>query len=145
MKYEKSCGGVVFTRRGNQILYVIIRHRGGHCGFPKGHMEPGEEETTTALREIREETGLTVHLIDGFREQEVYLLPHKSGITKQVVYFLAEFSDQEIRIQPEEISAAYLLPYREAMRKLPFPEARSVLTDAHRFLEQRTKGGNTHG
>ena len=38
MKIEKSCGGVVFTRRDDEILYVIIRHRGGHCGFPKGHM-----------------------------------------------------------------------------------------------------------
>ena len=145
MKYEKSCGGVVFTRSGNQILYVIIRHRGGHCGFPKGHMEPGEEEKTTALREIREETGLTVRLVDGFREQEVYLLPNKTDITKQVVYFLGEFSGQEICIQPEEISAAYLLPYREAMRKLPFPEARNVLADAHRFLTKRNRGGTTHG
>ena len=45
MKMEKSCGGVVFTRRDDEILYVIIRHRGGHCGFPKGHMEPAKRSS----------------------------------------------------------------------------------------------------
>ena len=134
MKMEKSCGGVVFTRRDDEILYVIIRHRTGHCGFPKGHMEPGETEQQTALREIREEVGLQCTLMEGFRQQDQYHLPRKSGTVKQVVYFLAEFAEQEIVIQPEEISQAYLLPFEEALNMLPFPEVRRILTEAHNFL-----------
>ena len=137
MKWEKSCGGVVFTRKADAIRYLIIRHLGGHCGFPKGHMEPGESEQETALREIREETGLTVSLIDGFRAEDSYPLPKKTGVYKQVVYFLAEFSDQTIHTQPEEISEAYLVSYEEALGLLPFPEAKRILTDAHGFLIKR--------
>ena len=136
MKKEKSCGGVVFTRQDGIIHYVIIRHRTGHCGFPKGHMEPGETEQQTALREIREEVGLSCTLLEGFREQEQYQLPKKPDTMKRVVYFLAEYTGQEIFMQPEEISAVYLLPFAEAMKKLPFPEARRILTAADTFLHK---------
>ena len=135
MQMEKSCGGVVFTRENGQIRYVIIRHRTGHCGFPKGHMEPGETERQTALREIREEVGLSCKLLDGFREQDVYPLPKKPGTVKRVVYFLAEYADQEIAIQPEEISAVYLLSFAEARAKLPFPQARRILAAADATLQ----------
>ena len=134
MQIEKSCGGVVFTRENGDIRYVIIRHRAGHCGFPKGHMELGETEQQTALREIREEVGLQCTLIEGFRQQDQYPLPKKPGTVKQVVYFLAEFVEQEIVIQPEEISRVYLLPFEEALKLLPFPAARRILTKANRFL-----------
>ena len=134
MKMEKSCGGVVFTRENGEVRYVIIRHRTGHCGFPKGHMESGETEAQTALREIREEVGLNCMLLEGFRQQDQYSLPKKPGTMKQVVYFLAEYADQAICIQPEEISAVYLLPFEEALQMLPFPEAKRILTEADRFL-----------
>ena len=134
MQTEKSCGGVVFTREGGELRYLIIRHLGGHCGFPKGHMEPGETERETALREIREEVGLSVSLVDGFRAEDCYPLPGKPGTQKQVVYFLAEFAQQRPCVQPEEVSASYLVPYEEALALLPFPEAKRILTSANQYI-----------
>ncbi|MGM9549311.1 MAG: NUDIX domain-containing protein [Faecousia sp.] len=67
---EKSCGAVIFTCAENEIRYVVIRHTGGRCGFPKGHMEPGEDEKTTALRESCEEVGLRPTLAEGVLEEE---------------------------------------------------------------------------
>ena len=136
MQIEKSCGGVVFTRQNGQIHYVIIRHLGGHWGFPKGHMEPGETEQQTALREIREEVGLGCTLLHDFRRQEQYPLPKKPGTVKQVVYFLAEYEAQILCPQPEEIAEASLLPYEQAIKTLSFPEARRILTEADRFLHK---------
>ena len=133
MQFEKSCGGVVFTRSDNDIHYVLARHTGGHCGFPKGHMEPGEDECATALREIREEVGVSATILNGFRAEEQYPLPNKPGVVKQVVYFLAEFSGQEIHHQVEELTEAYLLPYEEALQMLTFEEAKQILIDAHHF------------
>ena len=136
MQYEKSCGGVVFTRDKDEIRYVIIQHLGGHWGFPKGHMEPGESETDTALREIREEIGISAKLIGGFRFEEQYLLPKKPGTTKQVVYFLAEYAGQEISYQKEELKAARLLSYEEAVNRLTFEETKRILAKANAFLEK---------
>ncbi len=135
MQYEKSCGGVVYTRDHNGIRYVIIQHLGGHWGFPKGHMEPGEEEQTTALREIKEEIGISAKLIDGFRVEEQYPLPNKPGTTKQVVYFLAEYAGQNICYQKEELKAACLMPYAEAVNRLTFDETKCILAKANAFLQ----------
>ena len=136
MRYEKSCGGIVFTRGDGEIRYVIIRHLGGHWGFPKGHMESGEAERDTALREIREETGIAAKLLEGFRTESRYPLPDKPGVTKQVVYFLAEYTNQEIQYQTEELTAAELLSYEEALDRLTFEETKRILEKANLFLQQ---------
>ena len=60
IKREKSCGVLVLRRQEDELYVVLLRHRfGGHWSFPKGHVEAGESERQTALREVREETGLT--------------------------------------------------------------------------------------
>lgn len=75
MKKEVSCGGVVFNRRNDEILYVIVQSLEGYYGFPKGHMENNETEEQTAVREIYEETGLKVEIIPGFRIIDEYPNP----------------------------------------------------------------------
>ena len=137
MKFEKSCGAVIFTHRYGEIQYVVIEANNGDYGFPKGHMEAGEDEQTTALREIAEEVGLQPSIISGFRMEDSYPLPNKSGVTKKVVYFLAEFAGQTPRPQPEEICAVRLMSYEEAMQALTFPEAKKILTEADRFVRSR--------
>ena len=61
------------VRPEEQIEILLIRHKnGGHWAFPKGHVEKKETEEDTALREIREETGLEVLLDTGFRRAVTY-------------------------------------------------------------------------
>ena len=56
---EKSCGALVYRKKQDKYELLLIKHRyGGHWSFPKGHVEQGENELQTALREIKEETGL---------------------------------------------------------------------------------------
>ena len=69
MTSEKSCGAAVFTKDNGIVNYVIVESNDGVFGFPKGHTEAGESEHETALREIFEETGLKLKIIDGFREK----------------------------------------------------------------------------
>ena len=131
MNYEISCGAVVFTRAGEEIRYVIIRSTEGWYGFPKGHMEAGEGERETALREIREEVGLNVRLLEGFREVEEHPLPKKPGVMKRVIYFLAEFEGQELIPQEAEVSSAALMTFDEAMAVFQFENLRGLLRRAH--------------
>ena len=125
MKLEKSCGAVVFTKDSGNIQYVIIRSREGVCGFPKGHMEGTESEPETALREIREETGLNVTLIDGFRREISYRFTWKGKtIEKNVVYFLAEYSHQTPIPQEAELQGIDLMTFDRAIAALPFENAK---------------------
>ncbi len=135
MKFEKSCGGVVFSREFGDVRYLIIESHEGIFGFPKGHMENGETEMETAVREIFEETGLRPDFISGFKEEQEYLLPRKKGVIKKVTYFLAEFENQEIVIQEKEIKSARLLSFDDAIKILQFQNAKDVLKSADEFIK----------
>ena len=137
MTWEKSCGAVVFTKRNDQVKYLLVANLEGIYGFPKGHVEEGETETDTAIREVREETGLTVRLIDGFRTTDEHAIPEKVDTMKQVVYFLGEYDGQEVAYQKEELSGAYLVSCEEAMGMFQFESSRRILREAHEFLLKR--------
>ena len=135
--YEKSCGAVVFTRMNNEIQYLLIRNLTGIYGFPKGHVEQGETEEQTALREVFEEVGLAVKLVSGFRSEAEHPIPQKENTMKQIVYFLGEYSNQEFTYQIEELTDALLTDYETAMTLFQFDSSKRILTEANNFLLSR--------
>ncbi len=137
MKTEKSCGAVVFTRLHGQIRYLLVQNPHGVYGFPKGHMEGTETERETAIREIREETGLQVRFLEGFRSVDLYPSPVMQGQMKQVVYFLAEFAQQAYCLQPGEIIGGGLYSFAEAMNLLQFASSRRILQEAREYLQDK--------
>lgn len=132
-KSEKSCGIILFNE---QKEYLVIRHLGGHWDFPKGHVEQGETEQETALREILEETGLKARIFPGFRETVRYLV--QGHIPKEVVFFLGEPTTHEIRLQAEEVTDYRFLPYEKARRCLTFESNRRLLDKAHAFVQEQS-------
>ncbi len=133
MKREKSTGAVIFTEENTVRNYLVLHSTLGHTTLCKGHAEGSETEHETAVREIREETGLTVDFIDGFREVITY--SPKPGVVKDVVFFLARLSGGELTCQPEEVADARFLPFEEALEALTHPSDRDTLQKARAFLE----------
>ncbi|MDL2225526.1 NUDIX domain-containing protein [Eubacteriales bacterium OttesenSCG-928-M02] len=129
MKREKSCGAVIV--KGEKVL--LIRHIAGHWGFPKGHMEPGETERETALREIGEETGLTVTLAEGFRYVVNYS-PAKD-VEKEVVYFFATPTGGAEKMQESELQEMAWFSFSEAEEILTFLNDKNILAAALAFLD----------
>ncbi len=135
---EKSCGAIVYTKDHSNIQYVIIRSKEGIYGFPKGHMEGAESESATALREILEETGLTVNLVNGFRTEDRYtFIRNGVEIMKHIVYFLGEYSDQVPIVQETELNGISLMDYETAISVFQFESSKRQLTEAHNFLIQQ--------
>ena len=134
MVYEKSCGAVVFTVINNEIKYLLIRNLTGIYGFPKGHVEQGETEEQTALREVFEETGVAVSLVPGFKTVDEHPIPQKENTIKQIVYFLGKYSNQEFRYQKEELTDALLVDYETAITLFQFDSSKRILTAANNFL-----------
>ena len=100
--YEKSCGAVVFYRSAQGIRILLVKnHNGKYWSFPKGHVEKGENEKETALREIKEETGLSVKIYENYRQISDYCPFGK--IKKRVIFFLAETPTDQVHIQHDEI------------------------------------------
>ena len=129
---EKSCGAVLFSQNGDIRRYILIKNMSGHVGFPKGHVEFGEDERATALREIYEETGITARLINGFRESYNYLI--NGYVRKEAVYYTAPFDPKDIQMDIMEISEYKLVTYDEAMKILNYPHDRNILRKANDFI-----------
>ena len=137
MTYEKSCGAVVYTRAEGAVKYVLVQSLEGFWGFPKGHMETGETEEQTALREIDEDVHLKVSIRDGFRTTDEHAIPSKPDVIKQIVYFCAEYDHQEPVPQDSELAAVALVTYEEAMEMFQFESSKRILREAHDFLMSR--------
>lgn len=139
-RYEKSCGAVVYTLRDGNPLYLLIRNRSGHIGFPKGHVEYKENEAQTMAREIMEETSLSVTLDLSFREEYRYQL--WGVVQKTAVYSVAYFEDgARVQTLDSEIFGDWLLPYEEAYKMLSYENDRTVLAHAHAHLIEKESLG----
>lgn len=137
MRYIKSCGFVAYKQIGNKNFYLIIKGKNGDVGFPKGHTEEGESEMQTAIREMKEETGVLVEPIDGFRRQIEYNLPRVPDAIKQTVYFLGRCITEEIIIQETEVAEAGFMSYESALEALTFDETKKILTDAEALINSK--------
>ncbi len=133
---EKSCGAVVINRESGETRYLLIANPQGIWGFPKGHMEAGESERDTALREIMEETGLSVAFFGDFRttEERALLREGRPDVTKQITNFLAEYKGQSFRPQPGEISQIRLMSFREALDAFQYESSKRILREATAYL-----------
>ncbi len=121
MKYEKSCGAVVYrVNNKNKPEYLIIFNKkgkaAGHWGFPKGHIEDRESEVQTAEREILEETGIKVQIDTQFRMVSRY--SPKPGVEKDAVYFAAKATDADVVLQQSEVADFLWCEYDEAVNRL---------------------------
>ena len=114
MKFEKSCGAIVIDN--GKIL--VVSHNAGHVGFPKGHVEAGESEEETAIREVKEETGIDIE-VDTTHRYLVHYSP-KENVEKDVVFFLGKVVGGELKPQYEEVSSAYFLPIDKVMERLQY-------------------------
>ena len=128
---EKSCGTVPFTIIDGKVHYLLIKTK--VCTLPKGHVEEGETEEETALRETWEETSLRVSIIDGFRREIEY--PLSKNRKKAVVFFVGQYEGATPKENPGFEKFTYLsLPYHKAIRALTFENTRDVLRAANDFL-----------
>ncbi len=134
MSCEKSCGAVVYKISNKEIKYLLLKSIGldSYWGFPKGHMEYSEAEEETALREVFEECGLKVNLIDGFRATDKYNIDN--FIEKEVVLFLGEADNSLIKIQVEDIEDYRWCNYEEAKSLLTYESGRRILSETNQFL-----------
>lgn len=101
-----------------------------------GHVDPGEDDLTTALRETQEEAGLTaehLRVIDGFVQQLRYEV---QGKPKEVLYWLAELRDPETELTLSDEHQDYRWARLEdACTLAQYKDMQDTLRAAHQYLE----------
>lgn len=132
--------GAVVTRRGakgGREVLLVHRPKYDDWAFPKGKQDPGEHVTTTAVREVLEETGVEVRLGRPLPPQRYEI---SGGRQKQVHYWVARVAgddDLSTYQRNDEIDDLAWVPLRQAARRLTYPDDVALL---ERFGEvpQRT-------
>lgn len=139
MEEEHSCGFVLFRQVADKRYYLLMHYKAGHWDFPKGHVEKDESEEQTARRELFEETRISrCDIIPGFRYEYVYEFGGRSGKEerrKRVTFMLARTEIQPVRVSREHRGARWM-PYSTAIKMVTFPNAKSMLEAAEKFLTQ---------
>ncbi len=121
----RAAGGVVVRRTPDGRPEVLLVHRPGHDDwtFPKGKAEPGESDTACALREVREETGLTCTL-----GAELASTTYRDSRGRpKVVRYLAMSAVTGRFVPSAEVDEVRWLPLDEAAWQLAYEGDRTVL------------------
>ena len=135
--YHRSCGVIPYRWQDGYLQVLVLKQKGSalyRWSFPKGHIEAWETEEDTAMREMREECGMTAKLYPGFREVMNY--PVNGWMPKEVVLFLGEASG-EISLQAAEIETSRWVSIREA-RSLLHPDYHPSLKKAEAILCEKS-------
>ena len=132
MKKEFSSGAIVYSFLDDNIKFLIVKHVLGHFSFPKGHIENGENEQSTSIREVLEETGILISIDTNFKIINTYC-PYEN-VTKNVIYFIAKPISGIIKIQEAEISEAFWADYVSARNILTYESDKKILDDAYKYI-----------
>ena len=134
---ETSAGIVLFRKEDSKNVFLLLHYPSGHWDFVKGKMEKGETTHETAIRETKEETGISdVEFLEGFEEWIEYNFQYQGELVqKKVVFFLAETKTKQIEISHEHLGYTWE-DYNSAMEKTTFDNAKTVLTKAQSLLSK---------
>jgi len=132
---ETSAGIVLFRKEDSKTLFLLLHYPSGHWDFIKGKMEKGESTHETAIRETKEETGITdITFLENFEEWIKYEFQYQGELVrKKVVFFLAETKTKEVMISHEHLDYTWM-DYNTSMEKTTFDNAKTVLTRAQTLL-----------
>ena len=138
---ETSAGGVVFRRTPDGgTVFLLIRDSYRNWGFPKGHVEPGEERADAARREVAEETGLGDLVLHGAVQEIDWFFRFRGRlIHKTCAFYLMESASGEACPQKDEgITACRWLPFADALQAVSYANAREVLRAAGQLVASPT-------
>ena len=136
MKKERSAGIVLFLEKPNGNHFLLLNYPTGHWDFVKGKIEQGETEKETAIREAKEETGISdIEFIEGFEETIDYNFQFEGElIYKEVIFFLAKTNTEKVTVSHEHLDFIWL-DFNGAMKKITYQNAKNVLSKANALLQ----------
>lgn len=132
IKKRISSGGIVFRIREGRTEVVIVSVRGRSWCLPKGIIDAGETPPVTALREVREETGLTGEILDKIGQVSYWYFIKEEMIRvhKTVHFYLLKYLEGNTDDHDNEVDEALWIPIEEALEKLSYKSEKEIMRKA---------------
>ncbi len=130
---QVSAGGVAFRQNAQgaiDVALILVGER-GRWQLPKGTIETGEAPEAAALREVREETGLTTEIVEPLDVIEYWFVGDSHGrrtrFEKKVHFYLMRYLAGDVADHDDEVRDVRWMPLDEAIEKLAFKNERLVV------------------
>jgi 8-oxo-dGTP pyrophosphatase MutT (NUDIX family) len=145
VRHERSAGGVLLVPVGDHILVPLITVPASEVvALPKGRIEAGETTVEAAVREMREETGLTGMVLEplGTISYRFWARAEKSRINKTVDFFLMLYrAGSPARHRADEVDNVLLVPLAEAEAMLTHDGEKAIIRAAERRVRDLSSDG----
>ena len=135
VRTEISSGGVVYRRRAGRIDVALISvGEPPRWQLPKGVVDRGEKPDETAVREVREETGVNATIVAPLERIGYWYQRNENGervrVRKFVHFYLLRYISGNVRQHDNEVLEARWVPLSDAHGMLAFASERAVLAEA---------------
>ena len=138
MKFEFSAGGIVVKKKKGDFEILVCQHSQHHGWvFPKGLIGDsikGETKESTAIREVKEETGIIGKIIKPLEPITYWYQFEGQKIKKTVYYFLMEFKGGDISKHDHEMENVEWLPKEKVMERLTYPSDKKIWKQAQNMI-----------
>jgi len=139
IKRHTSSGGVIFRKSGNgiEVALIAVKNKTAWC-LPKGGIDKNEDPHATAIREVKEETGLSGEVVDkiGDISYWYFLKKENSKIHKKVYFYLLRYTTGSTDKHDWEVDEAQWFPIDEAIRKLAYKDEKEILRKAKEMIAE---------
>lgn len=144
MRKETSCGCVIFDKATHSKVLIVYEKNRNFWGFPKGHIEEGETEVQTALREVKEEVGIDVKVLDEKYRYAINYIIEDKQIDKTSIFYIAETIEDDVNItnQEAEIEDSKWVTIEDAFNILTFDNSKEVLEKAWKDIQRKKRKSN---
>jgi len=137
-----AAGIIIYRKTREGLKFLLLYHGHGYWNFPKGEIEAEEKSWQTALREIREETGLRsidLKFEQGFKTYEKYIFrQNKEKIFKIVIFYLAETRNPRVIVSHEhEGYGWFTINEAEKILTKKYRDTAKILRRAYDFIRKK--------
>jgi ADP-ribose pyrophosphatase YjhB (NUDIX family) len=134
---ETSAGGLVVDADRERAVLIgrLDRHGKLLWSLPKGHIEDGETIEQTALREVKEETGISARVLGPLGTIDYWFVAERRRVHKTVHHFLLEAVGGELCDEDVEVTEVAWVPIADLESTLAYTDERALVRKARQLFD----------